>query len=408
MSDLKPLGSEKLNGDEKLKRILELAYWNTNKKSNDSKAELVSESKNGGVYGIVREKDGYYVKQGLNESSLDYIGGMYMKNKNRFNSYSEAFKRLEYIKGQTELQEATKYVLKQKDPSSSIPPPPATEAPSSEPSMDTPPPPTPDASGDESTDSPENVNTGSPLGDDSTPVPTDTENTDMGDDSKKPSENDEKDTDNDEESEPKRSDYMSEIHKYSGKLGQELRDQGEKLDAGDIKYVLNMIISALDLKKLSSDDLDEISDKFNNAKSSDNDDDNESNSDENEPNLDNTESIPSPEEMGEEAMVKLDNFINTPIQTNENYDDDFGDEEEMKSDRDADMDIEKNQLDKHEPRHFNQPKHRKFNKPEKHSGFEELGKYDDLGHLGEEDDIMEIDLDEIKNAIGQTLSKYFK
>ena len=174
MSDLKPLGSEKLNGDEKLKRILELAYWNTNKKSNDSKAELVSESKNGGVYGIVREKDGYYVKQGLNESSLDYIGGMYMKNKNRFNSYSEAFKRLEYIKGQTELQESTKYVLKQKDPSSSIPPPPATEAPSSEPSMDTPPPPAPDASGDESTDSPENVNTGSPLGDDSTPVPTDT------------------------------------------------------------------------------------------------------------------------------------------------------------------------------------------------------------------------------------------
>ncbi len=27
MGDLKPLGSEKLNGDEKLKRILELTYY---------------------------------------------------------------------------------------------------------------------------------------------------------------------------------------------------------------------------------------------------------------------------------------------------------------------------------------------------------------------------------------------
>jgi len=28
MAELKPLGSEKLNGDEKLKRILELTYYN--------------------------------------------------------------------------------------------------------------------------------------------------------------------------------------------------------------------------------------------------------------------------------------------------------------------------------------------------------------------------------------------
>ena len=112
MADLKPLGSEKLNGDEKLKRILELTYYNNNKKSTGSKAELVKESTNGGVYGIVKEKDGYYVKRGLNESSLDYIGGMFMKNKNKFSSYAEALKRLDLLKGQEELQEATKYVLK--------------------------------------------------------------------------------------------------------------------------------------------------------------------------------------------------------------------------------------------------------------------------------------------------------
>ena len=118
MAELKPLGSEKLNSDEKLKRILELTYYNNNKKSSFSmKAELVQESKTGGVYGIVREKDAYYVKRGLNEQSLDYIGGMFMKNKNKFSSYGDAFKRLELLKGQDELQEATKYVLKQNKPS---------------------------------------------------------------------------------------------------------------------------------------------------------------------------------------------------------------------------------------------------------------------------------------------------
>ena len=85
MADLKPIGSEKLTGDEKLKRILELTYFNeNNKKSSSTKVELVKEAKSGTFYGIVKEKDGYYVKKGLNESSLDYIGGMFMKNKNKF------------------------------------------------------------------------------------------------------------------------------------------------------------------------------------------------------------------------------------------------------------------------------------------------------------------------------------
>ena len=115
MADLKPVGSEKLSGDDKLKRILELTYYkNSNNKSSKASAEMVTESKTGGVYGIVKEKDGYYVKRGLNESSLDYIGGLFMKNKNRFSSYSEALKRMDLLKGQEELQEATKYVLKNK------------------------------------------------------------------------------------------------------------------------------------------------------------------------------------------------------------------------------------------------------------------------------------------------------
>lgn len=65
MGEIKPLGSEKLGGNEKLNRILELTYFNEKKTNNNNgvKAELVKESTNG-VYGIVKEKDGYYVKKG--------------------------------------------------------------------------------------------------------------------------------------------------------------------------------------------------------------------------------------------------------------------------------------------------------------------------------------------------------
>jgi len=118
MGEIKPLGSEKLNGNEKMQRILELAYYqdpNSKTKKFNSKHELVEETSNG-VYSIDKEKDGYFVKKGINESSLDYIGGLFMKNKNRFNSYADALKRLDFLKGQEMLSEATKYVLRKPTP----------------------------------------------------------------------------------------------------------------------------------------------------------------------------------------------------------------------------------------------------------------------------------------------------
>ena len=232
MAELKPLGSEKLNGDDKLKRILELTYYkNANNKSSKSSPEFISEAKTGGVYGIVKEKDGYYVKRGLNESSLDYIGGMFMKNKNKFSSYAEALKRLELLKGQEELQEATKYVLKTNKPQE--------EAPVAEPALDVP------ASAD--TEVPAD-------GGEDLPMPTD-----GGEDLPMPTDGGEESP---ESSEAKPSDYMTEVQKYAGKLGQELRDQKEKMESDDIKYVLNMIISAVDLDKLDIEDLEEIGKKF--------------------------------------------------------------------------------------------------------------------------------------------------
>jgi len=282
MGDLKPLGSEKLNGDDKLKRILELTYFkNNNNKSNSSnKTELVKESKTGGVYGVVKEKDGYYVKRGLNESSLDYIGGMFMKNKNKFSSYAEAFKRLELLKGQEELQEATKYVLKQNKPQA--------EAPIAEPSMDLPPAPTSDASGDSAPDMGSDV----PMGD----LPTDTTS-----DSTSPEGG---------EDEGKRSSYMAEAQKYAGKLGQELRDLHDKMESDDIKYILNMVISAVDLDKLDDEDIEEIGKKFEREED-------ELGGEES------SEELPSEEPSSEsdmneyDAIGALEEFIDTPMDTDE-------------------------------------------------------------------------------------------
>ncbi len=241
MGDLKPIGSEKLQGDDKIKRILELAYYNqksTNNKNSRS-AELVKESTNG-VYGIVREKDGYYVKKGLNEQTLDYIGGMFMKNKNRFTSYAEALKRLELLKSQELNEEVTKYILKPNKPKE--------EAPTSVEPLDAPAlPPT------------ESVPTEMP------PMEPSAETSAEG-----PGAEPEAASDFGPESSPeggsmesgKRSDYMAEVQKFAGKLGQELRDQQPKMESDDIKYVLNMVISAVDLDKLEDDDIEEIGKKF--------------------------------------------------------------------------------------------------------------------------------------------------
>ena len=318
MAELKPLGSEKLNGNDKLKRILELTYFNNNKNNSrsSSKPELVKESKNGGVYGVVKEKDGYYVKRGLNESALDYIGGMFMKNKNKFSSYAEAFKRLELLQGQEELQEATKYVLKQNKPQQ--------EAPMPEPQMDLPPAPAADASGD--------VPPPSPEGDAPMDAPTDVPPAEGGED----------------EDAGKRSSYMAEAQKYAGKLGQELRDLHDRMESDDIKYILNMIISAVDLDKLSDEDIEDIAKKFERE--------------EEEGGMGSEEPAPSAEpelDMNEyDSMSALDEFVNTPMDTDE----------------------------------------------------VNLSKYSikEEGEMDVEDETKELDLDEIKAAIGDTLSKYFK
>ena len=315
MADLKPLGSEKLNGDDKLKRILELTYYKNDNNKGTTKAEIVKESKSGGVYGIVKERDGYYVKRGLNESSLDYIGGMFMKNKNKFSSYAEALKRLELIKGQDELlNEATKYVLKQNKPQEETPAP--VPAMPEEPAMPAAP-----------------VDDMAPM--DAAVEPSSDEPSMGGEDM-----GGEDMSDEDVPSENKRSDYMAEAQKYAGKLGQELRDLHNKMESDDIKYILNMVISAVDLDRLDDEDIEDIADKFDRDEEKGTEKGGEDDFGSEEPSGEETpeeEPISADKELGEESnpMDALENFINSSIDEEEYSEldeNDFaglGDEEEM-------------------------------------------------------------------------------
>ena len=358
MADIKPLGSEKLNGDEKLKRILELTYFNqNNKKSSSVKPELVRESTTGGVFGIVKEKDGYYVKRGLNESSLDYIGGMFMKNKNKFSSYSEAFKRLELLKGQEELQEATKYVLK---PSS-----PKTESPLSDPAANAP---IPTPAEEPAPEAPAEVPAEEPAPEAPTEEPAPEAPVDGGDDVS-----------------GKRSSYMAEVQKFAGKLGQELRDQHESMESDDIKYVLNMIISAVDLDKLEDEDIEDIAKKFERDEEQGSE---EVPAEEPAPEDEVPAEEPTDAELGEEmdiTMDALENFINQPS--------DFGDVEETNLADYADLEMDEEvQVD------FNES---------------DIVWSEDTDSVEEPtDEEFELDLDEMKNEINKsihtTLGKYFK
>jgi hypothetical protein len=430
MADLKPLGSEKLNGDDKLKRILELTYYKTDNKKNTAKAEIVKESKTGGVYGVVKEKDGYYVKRGLNESSLDYIGGMFMKNKNKFSSYAEAVKRLELIKGQEEyLNEATKYVLKTDKPAqeemaapvpaindeppvdAALPPMPTEEPAAEKPSMDG----------------------GADMGGE-----------DVGDEEEAPSEN-------------KRSDYMAEAQKHAGRLGQELRDIKDKMESDDIKYILNMIISAVDLDRLDDEDIEDIADKFERDEEQGDDtggkDDfggEEFGGEE----LPAEEPAASDEELGEESnpMDALESFINSSI--DEEYSD-FNEEDMSGLEDEIEMgelniadysDLDEEAIDDsmfdYKPDYVSPELEEQYNDyaPDPDSAYEDKFDTDlepeygigdaDEDYFNDEDEEdmdgdemnsemddqmdteVEIDLDEIKNEINNnihtTLSKYFK
>jgi hypothetical protein len=260
MADLKPIGSEKLQGADKIARIMEIARYGEAPKQEINVNETTDYTRilaDGNVYGIVKERNGYIVKKGIDESTLDYIDPM--KNRKYHSSYSQALKKLNLIAGELNrlneneqgielFGEQKKFVLK--TPTSSAPvsaPEPAAPAPVA-------PAPAPEPMGDEGMTE--------PPSDDMMPDDMGTEEPSM----------DEPMMDEPMMDEPMGSEgegdegpvTLKQVQKLTGKLGQKLRAYAseQEMTSEDVKYVLNSILSAVDLNLLDETDKEDILSRF--------------------------------------------------------------------------------------------------------------------------------------------------
>ena len=259
MADLKPIGSEKLTGQDKLNRIMEIARFNEvmPKVINETaKSEYSVSLADGNNYEIVKERQGYIIKKTISESQTDYIEPM--KNRKYYSSYSQAFKRLNLLAGELNrlneneegvslYGEQKKFTLKTPKPA----PAPEAEAPVAPPSE---PPAVP------SPELPPSPVGGEDMGD---MGGEDIGMSDMGGEDVAP----EVDVDIDAEEEVSGGEdqvTFKTIQKLTGKLTQKIRtlDNQEGMTSEDIKYVINMVLSSLDLKSLSEEDKEDIMSKF--------------------------------------------------------------------------------------------------------------------------------------------------
>lgn len=270
---IKPLGSEKLQGMDKINRILEISRYKetipTPVNENHSSEYKITLS-DGNEYQIVKEKVGYIIKKTISESDTDYIEPM--KNRKYYSSYSQAFKRLNLMakeintlfenkNGVSLFSEQKKFVLKTPEKKNPEPAP----SPDIE-NVPPPPPPSGDMGG--------GMTPPPPMGGDVSPAPAGGE--DMGGDMPPPPPPGE-DMGEDMPPAPEGGEDMGgedqeggvtfkTIQKLTGKLGQKLRqlgsDEENEMSSKDVKYVINSILSALNLNSLEDEDKEEILSKF--------------------------------------------------------------------------------------------------------------------------------------------------
>ena len=247
MADLKPLGSEKLEGQEQISRILEISNYGskptTLSENKNSKADYSIQMADGKYYGIVKEKTGYVVKVGISESELDYNEPM--QNRKHYKSFSQAMKKVNLIAGELNrihentqgvniIGEQKKFVLKTPEPKVDV------DIDVDEPPME------PEADLDMDVDMDVDMGMDSEEGVDDLDMDLDLDLDDT-------EEEVEVDVEDEESS-------FKVIQKLTGKIGQKLRtyDKNQGLSSEDIKYVLNSIISAVELDKLSEEDKEDI------------------------------------------------------------------------------------------------------------------------------------------------------
>ena len=205
--------------------------------------EFTVDAADGNRYGIIRENS-QYTLQVEGDDGYTYLNGMKNNKKYKFNSYSEALKKLNlmmkplnemYNSGNQfnligEQETEKKYVIAQpEDEESSF-----------------------DEGGEEDMGFDEEGEGDMGFDEEGEEEISFDEEGDEG----------EEEISFDEEGEDD-GDAKKSVQKLTGKLGQKLRDMSEtEIDADIIKYVLNSIISAVPLDKLTDDDKDEIVEKF--------------------------------------------------------------------------------------------------------------------------------------------------
>jgi len=277
MADLKPIGSEKLTGQDKIKRIMEIARFKENipnTLNETSRSEYGINLADGMSYEIVKERQGYIIKKVVTEGTTEYIEPM--KNRKYYSSYSQALKRLNLFAGElnrlNENEEGTslfgeqkKFVLKTPKPAAE-PAPEAMAPPMAPPAVPSPElPPSPDAMAP----APEGMDMGMDTGMDM--------GSEMGGEMDAP-EGGEEDVTFDAEMDTEIGGPDAEekvtfktIQKLTGKLTQKIRtlDNEEGMTSENIKYVINMVLSSLDLGSLSEEDKEDIMSKFDEVESED-------------------------------------------------------------------------------------------------------------------------------------------
>jgi hypothetical protein len=210
---------------------------------------------------------------------------------------------------------------------------------------------------------------------------------------------------------------MKVIQKMTGKLTQKLGVYKDKLESKDIKYVINMLLGAVDLDKLDDADKTEITDHFEDDPNA------EQGIPGDETGSESPAPAPSEDDLGEtqvDGMDALEELINTPFEDDSNVFDDEEDDipspdirdfEDKRASRHAEKDYAKEnpEGDEEEP---------EYDSPLDMKGDEETDDEmtsDDKPLLevpGEEpDQTKEIDIEEltsiVNNSVKDSLSKYF-
>ena len=281
MGGIKPIGSEKLQGIDKIRRMIEISRYNENfpQSVNETKSTEYSISlADGNIYKIEKERQGYIIKMAINESNSEYIDPM--KGRKYYSSYSQALKRLNLMVREINVlheneegisligEQKKKFILKTKKktppPVDLGTPPPADLGTPPPADLGTPPPPadlgTPPPPADLGTPPPLDMggDMGAPPpdmgGDMGAPPP------DMGGDMGAPPPDMGGEELDDEKPKEKKVSEIKRIQILVGKLAQKIRSYEEESDLSnkEVKYIINSILSAIDVDVLDEDDIEQI------------------------------------------------------------------------------------------------------------------------------------------------------